>query len=210
VATAVSTPALGPAELYPRLHRFVRRVLEGLGVQRTDVDDLTHEVFFTLHRKGCTFAHERAARAWLYATARRVASNERRGRCRAALREPRWSPTEPPAPDVAVAHAEAATLVERFAGQLSEPARAVFELSEVAGLTAPEIADTLGLPLNTTYSHIRRVRQRFARTVVVAVSVVLLLVALLCAGCTAEGSADGHRVAVRVGADVAAPAADRR
>jgi RNA polymerase sigma-70 factor (ECF subfamily) len=210
VTTAVPSPGLGPAELYPQLRLFVRRVLARLGTPAADVDDLAHEVFFTLHRKGCTFTHERAARAWLYATARRVAANDRRARSRAALREPDWSPTEPPAPDVAIERAEAAASVEHFAARLPQPARSVFALSEVEGLTAPEIADTLGLPLNTTYSHIRRVRQRFARSLLVGVTLLLLLVALLLAGCSTGAGDDGHRVAIRGAADPARAAAARR
>jgi RNA polymerase sigma factor (sigma-70 family) len=206
---AMST-ALATAELYPAWSRFVRRALTRLGVPRADVDDLAQDVFVTLHRKRCTFANDRVARAWLYGTARRVASNDRRGRDRAALREPAWSPIEPPAPDRVLEQAEAAAIVQRFAAALPRPARAVFELSEVAGLSAPEIANELGLPLNTTYSHIRRVRRRFARTVAVMIALLLVLVALLGAGCATEVRSDGERVAVRGDSHVDDRAALRR
>ena len=205
-----SIAPLGPAELYPRFGRFVHGALCRLGFDAAEADDLAHEVFITLHRKGCRFSHERAARAWLFSTARRLAANARRARRRAASRTAAWVPAQPPAPDAAVQRREAAAVVERFTAGLSEPARTVFELSEVGGLSGPEIADRLGLGLDTTYSHIRRVRLRFARAVALAVACLLILAALLLGRCTAEVPGDGDRVAVRDGADVAARPPARR
>jgi RNA polymerase sigma-70 factor (ECF subfamily) len=199
--TAPVAQPLGPAELYPRFALFVRRTVARLGVRRADVDDVTHDVFVTLARKGTTFPHERAARAWLFAAARRVASNDRRARTRAAARTPGWEPVTPPPPDVAFERAEAADVVRRFAADLPGSAREVFHLSEVEGLAAPQVADALGLKLNTTYSHIRRVRQRFARAIAIGVGLLLLLLAVLTGTCAAGGS--GDRVALRGAAHVA-------
>ena len=199
--TAPFALPLGPAELYPRFAHFVRRTVARLGVLGADVEDVTHDVFVTLARKGTTFSDERTARAWLYAAARRIASNDRRARTRAAARTPSWEPADMPAPDVALERAEAAAAVRRFEDDLPAPARDVFRLSEVDGLPAPQVADALGLKLNTTYSHIRRVRQRFARAVAIGVGLLLLLLAVLSGTCAAERS--GERVAVRGGAHVA-------
>jgi RNA polymerase sigma-70 factor (ECF subfamily) len=170
---------LEPAALYRGGIAFVRRALAQLGVPAADVDDMAHEVFITLQRKGLSFSCTRAARAWLWAAARRHASNHRRARTRAASRVPAWSPSEPCAPDRAVEDREAAAIVEVFASELTQPARAVFELSEVAGLSVPEVAETLGLKLNTTYSHVRRVRGRLARTIAIVLGLILLVAAML-------------------------------
>jgi RNA polymerase sigma-70 factor (ECF subfamily) len=164
MSTSACAPGLGPAELYPRLQSFVRGVLGALGTAPADVDDLTQDVFVTMHRKGCTFDHERAARAWLYAAARRIASNDRRARRRAARREPGWLAAEPLSPEAQVQRRQAARRVRRFADELEAPLREVFVRSELGGASAPEIADDLGLNLNTTYSHIRRIRRRLARS----------------------------------------------
>jgi RNA polymerase sigma-70 factor, ECF subfamily len=42
--------------------------------------------------------------------------------------------------------------------QLSPKRRDVFVLSDIEGLSAPEIADALGCKLNTVYSRLRRAR----------------------------------------------------
>lgn len=185
------TASLGPAELFPRLAGFVRRVLGHQGIPESEVDDLTQDVFVILHRKGHRFEHDRAARAWLGEAARKVASNRRRASRRAQQRSPLWEPASPPAADEVVMRRDAASAVRRFAAQLPDNARAVFELSEVEGRPAPEVARRLGLGLNTTYSHIRRVRRRWARAVALGLGAVALLVSMF-GTCAAEASDDGR------------------
>ena len=194
--------ALGPCELYPRQAGFVRRALARLGVRDADVEDLTHDVFVVLHRKGATFENERRARAWLYATARRLASNERRARTRAELRDPAWVPQEPIAPDTAVLCGEVEQLVCDFTDDLPATAREVFRRTQLEGESAPAVAQELGLGLNTTYSHMRRTRQRFASRVAVVLGLLALLVAALAGTCSTERP-DAERVALRHGAYVA-------
>src|SRR5690606_18000792 len=47
---------------------------------------------------------------------------------------------------------------------LEEPRRAVFVLTEIEGMTAPEIAEALGCNVNTVYSRLRTARRRFRQT----------------------------------------------
>lgn len=203
MSSLVVNAPLQAEQLYPRLASFVRGALARLGVREADLDDVTQDVFITLHRKGCTFEDERSARAWLYATARRIASNERRSRRRAEDRLPGWTPAEPPCPETALQHREAAQVVEQFAAGLPEGPQQVFHLSEVEGLAAPQIARRLGLNLNTTYSLIRRVRQRFARSAAIGIGLLLLLLAALCGACSTEGDHDLDHLALRAGANLA-------
>ena len=75
---------------------------------------------------------------------------------------------EPPSndamePDERVARGQAAAFVGRFLDALDPDKRAVFVLIDIEGLTAPEVAELLGLKLNTVYSRLRTVRQRFER-----------------------------------------------
>jgi RNA polymerase sigma-70 factor (ECF subfamily) len=198
--SAASSELLGPAELYPRLREFVQRSLAGLGVAASDTEDLTHDVFVTLHQKDCRFSHERAARAWLYGTARRLASNRRRAADRARARVPAWQPAELPAPDEVVQWRAARREVDAFAAELPDDARAVFRLSELEGRAAPEVADELGLNLNTTYSHIRRVRRRWARRVAVGLGLVTLFFVVFGGTCRAADHAE--RPAVRSAAEL--------
>jgi RNA polymerase sigma-70 factor (ECF subfamily) len=69
-----------------------------------------------------------------------------------------------PAPlDETVQWRERAALVSRFLDDLDEGHRAVFVLAQLVGATAPEIAESLGVNLNTVYSRLRTTRARFER-----------------------------------------------
>jgi RNA polymerase sigma-70 factor (ECF subfamily) len=46
--------------------------------------------------------------------------------------------------------------------RLAEDKRMVLLLVEVEGMTAPEVAEALQLPLNTVYSRLRRARREFS------------------------------------------------
>ena len=61
------------------------------------------------------------------------------------------------APEVA----EAVAVVNAFLAGLGEEQATVFHLVEVEGLTAPEVAASLGVNLNTVYGRLRLARQRF-------------------------------------------------
>ena len=60
-----------------------------------------------------------------------------------------------------MARREAETLVSAFLDELEEPQRLVFYLSDIEGLTAPEIAASLDVNLNTVYGRLRQARKRF-------------------------------------------------
>lgn len=208
--SALPPAAWTAAETFPALRGFVRRVLSNHGVATADLDDLAQEVFVTMHRRGCSFADPQSAKAWSFAAARRVASNHRRGRTRAELREPAWSPPELPAPDVAIERTQLLAAIQRGLAGLAADARAVLGLSAFEELPTPEVARRLGIPVDTAYSHLRRSRQRLARVVLAALALVLLALALFGGGCQAGRSDDGARVAVRHDAERELLAAARR
>ncbi len=195
-------PTLTLIDTYPSLGGFVRRVLRRHGIPSADLEDLAQEVFVTMHRKRCSFADLRGARAWLFATARGVASNYRRARQRAAERVPLWTASEPPRPDAVVERSELARMVDRFAEGLSADARAVFRLATLEGLPAPQVAAQLGLGIDTTYSHIRRTRERFAKAALAVIGLIALLLALLGGTCSSGGRDDLDRVALRARASI--------
>lgn len=90
--------------------------------------------------------------------------------------------------------------MERFAATLSPDAQAVFRLSEVEGLSGPDVAGRLGIPLNTAYSHIRRVRSRLKTVAIAAIVLSLLAISMLAGTCHTEARGDRQRVALRPGA----------
>lgn len=149
--------------LYERELPYVHRSLRRLGVSRADTNDLTHEVFLVAWRRFDTYERSRPARPWLFGISYRVASD---WRARAHHRE------QPDEPALAAATVEATAegnMVEREAREavmralasLPDERRAVFILHELDGCAAPEIAQTLGIPLNTVYSRLRVARREF-------------------------------------------------
>jgi RNA polymerase sigma-70 factor (ECF subfamily) len=52
-------------------------------------------------------------------------------------------------------------LLWRLLGELDPLKREVFVLAELEEMTAPEIAEAIGIPLNTAYSRLRVARQEF-------------------------------------------------
>jgi RNA polymerase sigma-70 factor (ECF subfamily) len=149
--------------LYDANASFVWRNLRRLGVMDRDVEDKVQEVFVVAHRRWAEFADRgHGPRAWLFQIVLRVASDARRHR--------RRHPVDPDggvaqdrqsieAPQTAhVARQQALGLLDRALGSIDIDRRAVLVLHEIEQMTAPEIAKTLDVPLNTVYSRLRIAR----------------------------------------------------
>ncbi|HEY8377151.1 MAG TPA: sigma-70 family RNA polymerase sigma factor [Nannocystis sp.] len=141
---------------------FVWRNLRRLGVPEDEIEDAAHEVFMVVLRRLPEFDGGAAITTWLYAIARGVASNRRRGELRRLRRHAEApAPLPPPSPIDHLERARAAADVARFLAGLDPDQRAVFELFEIEGLRAHEIAEALDLNVNTVYTRLRAARQRF-------------------------------------------------
>ena len=104
-----------------------------------------------------------SAKGWLFGIALRVARDYRRRQ----KRKPTVSFDADAAPSSAanpfddIAVAQAGRVLERFLATLDDDRRAVFVLSELEEMSAPEISTVLGTGVNTVYSRLRSARQRF-------------------------------------------------
>ena len=149
---------------------YVWHTLRRLGVHERDLEDVTHDVFVTVHRKLDDYDPTRPIKPWLFGIAYRVASDYRRlARHRREVVtamtageggfEPR---DERPAADERYATAQSRALVTEALGALEIDRRAVFVMHELDGHAMPEIARVLSIPLNTAYSRLRLAREQFA------------------------------------------------
>lgn len=152
--------------IYREHHAFVWRSLYGFGLRGDEIRDAVQEVFVVVHRRFDVFDGRCAIRHWLYGIARRVAADHRKKGSRRALRL-HLVPDNEAAPDAPRTDESltAAQLVERFLSLLDDDKRQVFLLAEVEGMTVPEIADALGVNLNTVYTRLRAARLRFRKEV---------------------------------------------
>ena len=167
---AQSTPVPAATRSFVAIYRaefgFVWRILRRLGVAAEQLEDAAQEVFLVLHRRLPGLAPDVSMRSWLFGSARRVAADLRRGQHRrerrlqahAVVGELRGQ-TRPGE------QAEAAEFVQRFLARLDEDKRMVFVLTDLEGMTAPEIAVALDVKLNTVYSRLRAARAEFERAV---------------------------------------------
>lgn len=164
-ASAPAPPDVEPQilefrEVYDRHFGFVWRCLRALGVPAAQLDDAAQEVFLAVHRGLAGFRGDAALRTWLYGIVHNVAFKQRRTGARKGRAEPLVA--EPissgPGPDEQAQDAQAVEFVARFAANLDDKKRDVFVLALVEGLTIPEVAQILGVPLNTAYTRLRSVR----------------------------------------------------
>lgn len=169
-AIAAQTPVPeGPPRLeqvYREHADFVWRLLRHFSVADASRDDVFHEVFLVVHRRLADHDGRASLRTWLFGITRNVVLHHRRGHARHQRRlTVAPAPLPGPGPDDYVARLEARALIDRFLGGLAEEARLAFVLAEIEGLRAPEIAEQLGLNLNTLYSRLQALRKQFARFV---------------------------------------------
>ena len=157
------TCALTPEFAFVHHFDFVWRSLRRLGVAPTALDDAIQEVFVVVCRRLDSVTGEAQLRSWLFAIATHVAYKARRtARRRGAEPLPELLADERSlSPQESAAQAEAVQTVYALLEHLSPPQRAVFVLAELEQFTAPEIAATLDLPLNTVYSRLRSARATF-------------------------------------------------
>lgn len=147
-------------EAYRQHFKYVWALLGRLGVPEASLDDVTQEVFLVLHRRRTEFRGGSSVRTWLHGialhTARRHRAKLDRRRRRADLIEPG---APPPTPEAEVGERRALQRLDHLLGQLGDEQREVFVLAEIAELRAPEIAELLGVKLNTVYSRLRLARR---------------------------------------------------
>lgn len=155
------------AGVYEAHFRYVWRCLRSLGVRDAHLDDALQDVFLVVQRRLPEFDGRAELRTWLYAIALRIARKykDRARREPASLEAEReQTPELPAAPeangDTAVAN-ERLALARRALSSLDDEKREIFVLARIEQMSAPEIAEVVGIPLNTVYSRLRAARLAF-------------------------------------------------
>jgi RNA polymerase sigma-70 factor (ECF subfamily) len=141
---------------------YVLRVLRHLGVAEHELDDATQEVFVVVHRRLGEWTEDAPITTWLFAIARRVASDHRRRAARrreAPLEDAREQAIEPEQ-DRALARRDARAFLQRALEGVPDPARDVYVLHEIEQIPIAEVASMLGCPVQTAYSRLYVARRR--------------------------------------------------
>jgi RNA polymerase sigma-70 factor (ECF subfamily) len=146
---------------------YVWSTLRRMGVRERDLEDLTHDTFLKVSQRLGDYDTARPLRPWLFAFAFRVAADYRRlARHRVeALGDVPDNPDPEPAPDEQLATSEGRALIATALQAIELERRAVFVLHVLDDCAIPEVAVTLGIPLNTAYSRLRLAREEFSAAV---------------------------------------------
>ncbi len=154
-------------DIYRAEFSYVWRTLRRLGARPADLEDLAHDVFVVVHRKLADYDTARPIRPWLFGISFRVASDyRRRARFKAEVATGRVeAQSTQPRPDDRIAAEQDRALVLEALESLDLDRRAVFVMHDIDGISAPDIAGVLDVPVNTVYSRLRVARQRFTAAV---------------------------------------------
>jgi len=163
------TPGRPPdfLSIYRSEFPYVWKTLRRLGAPAQDLEDLAHDLFVVVHRHLNDFDPDRPLRPWLFGIAVRVVSDFRRSP--RSAREILGETAEPvdgaPSPHERLEGTEARAVLMKALDGLDLDRRAVFVMHELDEIPVPEIASTLGIPLNTAYSRLRLARADVAAAI---------------------------------------------
>lgn len=153
------------AALYREHFGFVYACLLRLGVPRASVEDAVQDVFVTVHRRLGEFEGRSSLRSWLFGIVRRVAFRHRRSASRAEhkLRALAVEPTDRDDPQSSLEQAQRGALLLSALADLDDDKRTALTLHVFEGLSGPELANFLGIQLDTAYSRIKSARRELQR-----------------------------------------------
>lgn len=150
------------ASVYDEHFDFVWRALRRLGVSVHQLEDAVQDVFVVVQRRLGDFEQRSSLRTWLFGISLRVAKEYRRLRRKHSSEvqvvEEALVGTDPD-PRQAALQAEATALVQTLLDELDDERRAVFVMIELEDFTAPEVAEVLGIGVNSVYSRLRLARR---------------------------------------------------
>ncbi len=145
--------------LYSRELNYLIGTLRRLGVPRSDIDDVLHEIFLVMLRRFHDYDQTRPLRPWLAGIAFRVASGQRRRHGREVPTDACETEDFGPWPDDLAAATQGRRLLLKALAAVPLKRRAVLIMHEVDEISMRDIAEQLSIPLFTAYSRLRNARR---------------------------------------------------
>jgi len=156
-------------ELFTAHRDRICRYIAGMIRDPAEAEDLTQETFLRAHCRQEALRDPKAARGWLYRIATNVCLDRLRQRAHQAtgyedeLQSRRQAILEGPSAQECAERAETSACVQRCLDYLPDSYRTVILMYEAHGLTAPEIAELLGVSTGTIKIRLHRARQRLQK-----------------------------------------------
>ena len=164
---AIADGDLGPlGVLFDRHHENVRQLLLRAAPNGADVDDLVQETFLTASRAAASFDGRESAGPFLAGVAIQLLRRRRRtfARLRNLLEAVGLAPQAPErSPEDRVSAREDHDAVHAALARLSEDRRIVLVMVEWQGMSGPEIAKVLGVPVGTVWRRLHEARAELRR-----------------------------------------------
>ena len=167
-ASPKQDPSAELQDLYRREISYVVHTLRRLGVKNAELEDVAHDVFVALYRHLGERDPARPLRPWLFGFCFRIASDHRKlARHRHEVPPLAHEPADPaPQPDELVAEERLRRQLLAALDAMDFEKRSLVVMHDLEGISVPEIAALLAVPLNTAYSRLRLARAEFERALV--------------------------------------------
>jgi RNA polymerase sigma-70 factor (ECF subfamily) len=146
----------------PFVVRNVRRLV-GLG---GPIDDLVQEVFLRVLQGLGDFEGRAAVRTWLYTILRNVVyehfrANGKKGKTRDSVDLEELPDQQAKGPQAAAERTQSYEILYELLAKLDETRREVLVLADIEQMSAPEIAEALGIKVTTVHARLRTAREEF-------------------------------------------------
>ncbi|HEY6081789.1 MAG TPA: sigma-70 family RNA polymerase sigma factor [Polyangiaceae bacterium] len=142
-------------------HDFIWRLLRRLGLSSGSADDAAQHVFLVAAER-LDDIRAGSERSFLFGTALRIARSQSRNARRWVLEEDMdVRRSDAGRPEELVDQQRAIALMGRILAGMALDLRTVFVLSEIEGMTMPEVAALVDIPVGTAASRLRRAREAF-------------------------------------------------
>lgn len=151
-------------DVYHAHFPFVWRSARRLGARDASLDDVVQEVFVVVHRRLADFEGRSSLKTWLFGITLRVVRDHRRSphrRTAGCEVDPDTLRAGGNGPAEQAEQAQAVRLLHALLDELDDERREVFVMAELEQMPMPEIAEALGLNVNTAHSRLRAARQDF-------------------------------------------------
>ncbi|MFO0652938.1 MAG: sigma-70 family RNA polymerase sigma factor [Polyangiales bacterium] len=148
------------AQIYEEHLDFVWRVARRLGVPEASIDDAVQDVFLVVHDRLASFEGRSSLRTWLYGIVRRVARDHRPSKRERPLEEAPEARCERSSAHEGLERAEAKRLLHALLDTLDDDKREVFVLAELEEMPMPEVAQAIGINVNTAHARLRAARHQ--------------------------------------------------
>ena len=147
---------------------YVVHTLRRLGVRDAEVEDVAHDVFVAVYRHFSERDPARPLRPWLFGFCFRIASDHRKlARHRHEAPPLAHEPADPAKqPDALVDDERLRHQLLAALDAMDFEKRSLVVMHDLEGLSVPEIAALLAVPLNTAYSRLRLARAELEKQLV--------------------------------------------